>query len=701
MRLGVWRRRCVIRAVPLPPVGFRSLAARRSNYCLRRSSEQFERPRVTEGRRQVGLLMKIATWTLIGGFVLTACASAPKPAPVRPPVRAETDPEQERRPYAEEAPNLPQTPAEVDGLWIHLQSPSSSWSRLPTLVQGFPALAPFKQLAQGGGLLPRDAAAVIDLSQPLDVSMPMPSPGTTDLTQVWIFRVRSPEAVLHGEAGLTLHRVSPGVWDMGSVSARAPEASEPPLDDDEEGNPEEAELALAPLHCRLAHLPEPIGFRVLCAKDVEHLALAQPLLRASLAIQTSSDLHLELAGASYRAARDKLLTMTQRRASMGDQGDRRVTELLTSGFAALLEHQRLTFDFSLDGPRANAGLAFVYEQQSQSPRFEKWLAYSAQGSLPPSFARLSSHSGMTIGAHGFGSELVSFLLEEMMAVMDETTFIKPKDAAEARAIMKELVPTGGRITVGFGYDTEAALSVLNAGIKLTDEREDPPNAADAKALQAAMAGWVVIGIDAPPSSYLPALKRLYASRNMPAPSKDPKADRRYPSHTRWRALPVPAGMPAGTQHYLAETRKNPKYQDGYTALELEYDENILAVPDTDRVWIVIARSKDGAVRRARALLADKPAELPKPAPEHPAGAFFFDMASMVQAGLDWDSRLQRETARHELGAVLRAPKRGKVQTPIWFDVVPHAGGGYSLRAQTQVNLEEWLVDLVAVTAAAD
>lgn len=646
--------------------------------------------------------MKIATWTLIAGSLGTACAAAPKPAPARPSVRAESASEEERRPYAEEATYLPQAPAEVDGLWIHLHSPSASWAKLPTLVQSFPALAPFKLLAQGGGLLPRDAAAVIDLSQPLDVSMPMPSPGTPDLTQVWIFRVRSPEAILHGEAGLTLHRVSQGVWEMGSVVARAPEASESPLDDDEEANPEaETEPPPAPLQCRLAHLPEPVGFRVLCARDAEQLTLQQPLLRASLANKTNSDLHVELAGASYRAARDKLLAMTRRRASLGDESDRRATELVTSGFAALLDHQRLTFDFGLDGPHASLELSLVYGAQSQSPRFEKWLAYSAQGSLPPSFVRLSAHSGMTIGAHGFGPELVSFLLDEVMTVMDETTYIKPKDAAEARAIMTELIPPGGRITVGFGYDGEAALNVLNAGIKVTDEAEDPPHAVDAKALQAALAGWTVIGVDAPPGPYLAAVKHLYARRNLPAPSKDPKDDMRYPSRTKWKALPVPPGMPAGTQHYLAETRKNPKHRDGYAALELEYDENVLVLPDTDHVWIVIARSKDSVVRRAHALLTETPAELPKPAPEQPFGAFFFDMASIVQAGLDWDSRFQREAARHELGAVLRAPKRGKVQTPIWLDVVASDGGGYRLRAQTRVSLEDWLVDLVAVTAGAD
>ena len=161
----------------------------------------------------------------VGIWGLLGCASAIKPPP--PPLATATDEETApapRRPYAEQMPT-PREPPAAPALWVQLGAPSGSLNKLPTLAQGLPIMQPLSQLDGAASPYGAAVASVIDLSQPVDIALDVPGYlFLFNFQPTWSFRVRSPDAVLQGTTGLTLQRVSTGVWNI----ALPPPVSEPP-----------------------------------------------------------------------------------------------------------------------------------------------------------------------------------------------------------------------------------------------------------------------------------------------------------------------------------------------------------------------------------------------------------------------------------------------------------------------------------------
>src|SRR5882724_7450855 len=138
------------------------------------------------------------------GVAVLACGGVRAPVVAVKPVTTEAEPvPAERRPYAELAVVSSEHAAEANGVWVHLASPQSSFAKLPMPLKALPAFALLRDLGAGGGqLLPPDIASVIDPAQPVDLLLPLSQPAN-GFAPTWSLRVRSPEAVLRGEVGLT------------------------------------------------------------------------------------------------------------------------------------------------------------------------------------------------------------------------------------------------------------------------------------------------------------------------------------------------------------------------------------------------------------------------------------------------------------------------------------------------------------------
>jgi hypothetical protein len=131
---------------------------------------------------------------------LGCAGGSPKP---RSALRGTPEPiaaEAERRPYAELAQAAPVTEDDSPGLWLQIAALARLSDKLPEALQ--PQLEPFKDVgALLGRVLGADVISVVDLEQPLDVTMEPTASRSRE--QVAAFRVRSPDALEQGRAGLT------------------------------------------------------------------------------------------------------------------------------------------------------------------------------------------------------------------------------------------------------------------------------------------------------------------------------------------------------------------------------------------------------------------------------------------------------------------------------------------------------------------
>ncbi|MDF3071655.1 MAG: hypothetical protein K0R38_7256, partial [Polyangiaceae bacterium] len=474
------------------------------------------------------------------GLGVLGCNGHVRPEATPPLLRAEPAPQEDRFPYAEEAPPSRAT-AELDGAWLRVQSSTELWRKLPRLAQELPGLAVLRMVSSTQHL-PPDVAAVVDLSQPIDIIAPLPS----FLETTWAYRVRSPEAVLRGTAGLTLRRVGAGAWDIGGVSTASDAA--PPTEDGEQGEEDESEgegvREMPALRCRLLHLPLPVGFRVLCGRDPRALAASVDfVVSPARELEPATDLHLELGGPSYDQLKgQRLLAMALAQPGGSSSGERGV--VLVADFAkAFYEHQRAIFDVSLRGSSARVEIQLVYPASLESARFAEFLSHASHASLPSGSRALPRESGLGFTFSGTGEGSLRYLLSELEASVSDECVVTPAQLAEMDAAVSSLLPKDGHVSFAYGLDTQAAHAALDdASRRLADETQRPLAPATVKKLQAALGGWMVLGFDVPPERFLSAARRVHRSSQVKLPPKSGKSTTDAVSSSETKLVSTPPGL---------------------------------------------------------------------------------------------------------------------------------------------------------------
>lgn len=648
--------------------------------------------------------MKNMRWaTLFGlGMLFWGCGAAPKPAAVAKPVPVAVTPEQERRPYLEVAPALAAVP--LDGVWVRVASVAKTFDELPSLVKGLPQLAPLRNLVEGrAGLLPADVASVVDPAQPVELMLPR---GTTP---VWAFRVRSPEVIAEGGAGLTLRRRAAGVWDVGGVVAAA---EEPPLDDDEEPSDDEDEaeeeedssepspFEVTGLHCQLHHRPSPVDYRVLCSAEPEAIESAAAFLAASAPAAAASGVHVELAGPSYAAMRERVMASLPPEPESGDAARRAGRQMALDVFQGLFEHDRLTFDVSLEQLHADASLELAFGDDLKSSSFAAWLAQGSRATLPPSFARLPADSALTLGVN-LGSGVVDFILDQVEHGIDEETLTSPAEKREVLESLRGVLPSDGRFSLAFNLDVAAALEALNSpAVRLADDADRPLSAASVKELQAASSGVLVLGLEEPPARYLAAVKRAYRIGRKQSKTRPGHEDKNPRSHSELTRLSgAPPGLPRDTLHLVTAVRPERKYvppADGSAPPILPYEEHFLVVPEGDHVWLVYARSVALATAQAQALLAPR-ATANGAVPDASVLSAAAQLALFGFGSAHVDSKNERIAARRQLSGVNLAPGRARLPVPLTIQILPRQdASGWRLRLHSHAQLDQLLAQAMSL-----
>jgi hypothetical protein len=664
---------------------------------------------------------------LIGwGLSLMGCGAAPK-APTKATTAASVAAvEPERRPYAELATE--RKPVELDGIWLRAASPAKTFHELPILLQGVPPLAQLKLLVEGrAGLLPADVAAVVDAAQPAELLFSMgstwdesPPPVTEAPSLVWSFRVRSPEAIERGAAGLTLQRSAPGVWNVGGVDAdiEEPEYAEASEgdDDDEDGDAagEDEDLLrpFLPRRCQLHHLPAPVGYRILCSTSAEEVDAAAPfLLSPARAVAQTSDVHLELGGSNYAKFLQQMSRAMHRDDPAADtaaaRGGRHLAQSL---FDPLLAHERLSLDFSLNQLKAQLEVDLTYAELPNAPAFSQWLGHSSKAMLPPGYARLPPDSGLALGL-SLGSGLAPFIVEQLAETMEEETLATPAERQEQLESLRGVLPRDGRISLGIGMEVPALLDALDSpAVHLADAADRPLGAIAVRQLQAAAGGWVIIGFEEQPAPFLEAVRRMYRTGRTKTKRRPGHEEKNPRSHSHLARLSgAPRGLPQQTLHIVNEVRPARAYTapvDGTSPPILPYDEHYLVVPDGERVWIIVTRSEALGVEQARGLLARSAAARAASPPSASDSVAVLASATQLAffglADLDVDSKTERAAARRRLAGINRAPGQARLQVPLIVQVLPRKDApGYHLHLRSSAQLDELFAQVTGLIPQAD
>jgi hypothetical protein len=646
---------------------------------------------------------RLGSW----GLLVLGCGAAPKPVAVPKVVPVVAQESDGRRPYAE-VTALPK-PMALDGAWLRVASLSHSLGELPSLVKDLPGLTLFKDLVEGrGGLVPADVAAVIDPAQPIDLVFPMAGTELPALS----FRVRSAEAIEQGAAGLTLTRIEPGIWNIGSVGA---EPSEPSQPDEDEAEPDEEEQASDgllegsgnPMACRLLHLPSPVGFRVLCSRGGPPTPAAQAFLLApEQGPPFKGDAHLELAGPGYQGSLEHLLQVVTAKVNTDPAPGRNAGQDIVRGmFGALLEHERLRLDLSLHDLRAEAELDLDFPRQCRTPGLATWLEQSEKAPLPSGLARLTPDHQLTIGTN-LGPGVMSAILTAFGHDLDESTITSDAQRREVLESLQGVLPQDGRMTFAMGMDIPAALQALDGpAVQLADDADKPLAPAAVQELQAALGGWFVIGMDEPPARYLAAVKRAYRvgrQKSKTRPGHEEK-NRRSTSELV-RLSGAPRGLPKDTLHVVSQERPERKYEppaDGSSPPLLPYDEHLLVVPDGPRVWIVVARNEAVAVKQAQALLARSASQASQNQAPGVLSATM-QVALFGVSDVSFDSKAQRAAARKLLGHLNSAPEQARLAVPLGVQVLPREdGAGFRLHFRSAAALDQLLGQAIALMPETD
>lgn len=623
---------------------------------------------------------------------------------------------EERRPYAELTEPVAADAAASPGIWVQVKDLGQLSAKLPRSLQTEVPGKMLQDVAQTiSSTLGADVAAVVDLAQPVDVALSMPH-GLAPPFPVFGFRVRSAEAIERGQAGLTLRRLAAGLWQLGDVVQPLPEPEpddsqmdddEAALDEEEEEEGEEPEPEVEErMPCLLAHAPAPVGYRVMCGPDMDSLRAAVGfLLRDTPAPR--ADVHVDLSGPTYQARMREAFDLAAREAKGEeptlDGGEKLGAEVGLAIVNALAAHERLSFDVRFAPTGVELQLDVEFPRSTDTAALGLWASSMSARRLPKSFALLPADHGLALAFTGFGQGItqafVSRFIEEVLGEMSQEYVLSKKDLSEMNAAFDGMVPSDGHFSFAAGIDAEAASAALNGDkVAQADITERPLTPATIKELQAALAGWMVIGVDVPPKEYLPGVERMLRANAIPM-RRRPGMPRKDSDRTDSKLLRRPlatAGLPAGTLHLVDQVRPAKTYRpplDGSEPAILPYDSHLLVVPDGQRVWLVSARDEALAGRRALSLvrasatLGASP-EVQKTVERPLLGAWSFTASGLILQGLDWDSADQRHKSRFQMRRFKN--QLGVVNTPMLatVEVAPPPANdapGFGFRVQLLVS----------------
>lgn len=501
-----------------------------------------------------------------------------------------------------------------DRIWLHLEAPGRDLPMLGSFDLGREDLLAVLQNPRIAArlIMGEAAAGAVDLERPVDMLV---EPERASRGVSMAFSVTEPSKL----GKLALSRISAGRWEI------------------------QRERAGNERYCELWHAAA--GFRLICAHARDSIDRDAAFhLHGSHAGGDRPSLRMEVPGKVWRT----LLARRMAAQPAADSDERRGEEIGRAMMLGFFEEQSaLAFEIRLEPKSVDVVLELGFNDTKSA--LSQWWTGGANAKISETFWRIPKSADVAFYKGAADPAALSaaakpmFDLFQSALVADEP---RPGVAAEAIAVLHELLPAGGALSVAHGRAE-----------------------GDSKSR-----GWLLLGLDTDPAKYLGDLKKFVALTGLPSKKVAGKKER--PRESRLKLAGAAKGLPAGSLHLVDESRKNPRYRPapGEKAEALPAPTHVFAVPDGQRIWLSFSEDPAQALAGVRAALestreqslASVP-ELAEPAKRSLSGLGKLDVAALVTLSAS-DDELAAKTKRL---AVL--PYAGKSPIPVWIEIGSRKG----------------------------
>ncbi len=458
-------------------------------------------------------------------------------------------------------------------------------------------------------------------------------------------------------------------------------------DDDDDGDDDYSDLR----RCALAPAFGAAAARVVCSDDGAVRDLALPFLTRTVTRQSfPADIHVEARPEAFK----DFLTKNRSQAGLLAQSifgrDAEIKEAVTAGVTDVLDlgmdAQHGVLDISLDD-KQGTGDARITLKQKTSALARALVSHPEKADAPPAaFGRIPSDAAMAFFIHGFDAAdlaqpklLGSKALENVLQKRSELDATDRKAFADAFLHLADLfvVP----MVYGRGVDVVAASQAVNAWqSKKTD-------AAKQMTALSLVAGWDVIGIEAPIAKVQVPIKEIFAAFNRPHVVTWQKAMQSGSAEPidQWKTAAPVKDLPAGNVHFeLVDFNQDvnmnpppppppgrpapPTPKPTYTASKLQ----IVLVPDGDRTWLFTAMDMPTLIAKAKATLAAtdslaKRMDLdPLRSAKSNAGGFMSLRGLGMKLPIAWSTRTPGYALDDDPLYGMTTSDAGMVAVPFWF-----------------------------------
>ncbi len=458
-------------------------------------------------------------------------------------------------------------------------------------------------------------------------------------------------------------------------------------DDDDDDDDDYSDLR----RCALAPAFGAAAARVVCSDDGAVRDLALPFLTRTVTRQSfPADIHVEARPEAFK----DFLTKNRSQAGLLAQSifgrDAEIKEAVTAGVTDVLDlgmdAQHGVLDISLDD-KQGTGDARITLKQKTSALARALVSHPEKADAPPAaFGRIPSDAAMAFFIHGFDAAdlaqpklLGSKALENVLQKRSELDATDRKAFADAFLHLADLfvVP----MVYGRGVDVVAASQAVNAWqSKKTD-------AAKQMTALSLVAGWDVIGIEAPIAKVQVPIKEIFAAFNRPHVVAWQKAMQSGSAEPidQWKTAAPVKDLPAGNVHFeLVDFNQDvnmnpppppppgrpapPTPKPTYTASKLQ----IVLVPDGDRTWLFTAMDMPTLIAKAKATLAAtdslaKRMDLdPLRSAKSNAGGFMSLRGLGMKLPIAWSTRTPGYALDDDPLYGMTTSDAGMVAVPFWF-----------------------------------
>jgi len=546
-------------------------------------------------------------WCFGIGLWALACGGAPA---ARAPAEASAAPPAASVPSGldETAPLETVAAVPADRVWLHVDAPGRDLPVLGAFDLGRPELVAVLQNPRIAARLitGEDAAEAIDLERPVDVLVDPenPSRGVSLAFSV-------SDAAKLGR--LELSRLSAGRWEV----RRSRSGTE--------------------RYCELWR--GGAGFRLICAHGREAIERDAPFHLHGAHGGARPSLRMEIPGKLWRG----LLARRMAAQSSSDAAERRGEELGKAMMLGFFEEQSaIAVELRLDPKAVQLVLELGFHETKSA--VSQWWTGGANAKISDTFWRIPKTAAVAFYKGAADPAALSAaakpMFEQFQASLAETE-PRPGLAAESIALLHELLPAGGALSLAHGRAEGNSKS----------------------------RGWLLLGLDLPPAEYLANLKKFVAVSRIETKPSPNEPER--PTKSVLKLVPAIQGLPAGSLHLVDETKKNPRYRaaPGEKPRPLPPATHVFAVPDGTRVWLSMSEDSAQALAGVRAALVSPPEQSLASVPElvelgkRPlSGLGKLDVAGLLTLAADDADRAEKEKRL----AVL--PYAGKAPIPIWIEV---------------------------------